>query len=87
MILEQISRDRNAGRVIHVVSTTDNVPIRIGRGHDTEIRISDISVSRLHATIRQNRTGFYIDDNDSKFGTLLQIKKPIFLKDADPVTI
>ena len=46
MILESISRDRSSSRSVHVVSAIENVPVKIGRGHDTDIRISDISVSR-----------------------------------------
>jgi pSer/pThr/pTyr-binding forkhead associated (FHA) protein len=52
-----------------------NVPeggIKLGRGHDCEIRITDISVSRNHALIKFNGTGFYIFDNKSKFGTLVK---------------
>lgn len=46
--------------------------IKIGRGHECEIRLNDISVSRNHAFIKQNIDGFYIFDNKSKFGTLLR---------------
>lgn len=46
--------------------------IKLGRGHECEIRITDISVSRNHASIRQNPDGFYIFDNKSKFGTLIR---------------
>jgi hypothetical protein len=46
--------------------------IKLGRGHECEIRITDISVSRNHANIRRNHDGFYIYDNNSKFGTLVK---------------
>jgi pSer/pThr/pTyr-binding forkhead associated (FHA) protein len=46
--------------------------IKLGRGHECEIRISDISVSRNHASIKLNGDGFYIYDNKSKFGTLVR---------------
>ena len=46
--------------------------IRLGRGHDTDVRIHDISVSRLHAHIKRGDHGrYYIEDNNSKFGTLV----------------
>jgi predicted component of type VI protein secretion system len=57
------------------VMMIQNVPeagIKLGRGHDCEIRITDISVSRNHALIKFNGTGFYIFDNKSKFGTLVK---------------
>lgn len=46
--------------------------IKLGRGHECEIRITDISVSRNHALIKHNYDGFYIFDNKSKFGTLVR---------------
>ena len=51
--------------------------IKIGRGHDADIRVTDISVSRFHAKINRSDDGhFYLEDNRSKFGTLIQIRKP-----------
>mgnify|MGYP000964050916 CR=1 FL=1 len=52
-----------------------NVPqdgIKLGRGHDCEIRITDISVSRNHAVIKFHAGAFYVFDNKSKFGTLVK---------------
>ena len=52
-----------------------NVPeggIKLGRGHDCEIRITDISVSRNHALIKNIGNNFFIFDNKSKFGTLVK---------------
>jgi len=43
----------------------------LGRGNDTDIRITDITVSRLHAKIRKEKDGFYLEDNESKFGSLV----------------
>jgi pSer/pThr/pTyr-binding forkhead associated (FHA) protein len=34
-----------------MIMTKDDTPIKIGRGHECEIRITDISVSRKHAEI------------------------------------
>ena len=46
--------------------------IKVGRGHDSEVRITDISVSRCHALIKRSLKGDYIlEDNSSKFGTLV----------------
>ena len=41
----------------------------MGRGHYCELRVSDISVSRFHAYIKNINYKFYIFDNNSKFGT------------------
>jgi len=52
IILEALCRDRNSSRGIHVISMSLKNSIRLGRGHDSDVRISDISVSRCHALIR-----------------------------------
>ena len=63
---------------LHVVSFNDDATansVRIGRGVENDLRLTDISVSRIHAMIRKDpRDGsFYIEDNASKFGTLIQV--------------
>ncbi len=78
MVLESISS--NTSKVIHVVNLSAINEIRLGRGHDCDVRITDISVSRLHSYIRKHPNGFfYLEDNNSKFGTLALIKTPIQL--------
>ena len=42
------------------------------------MRITDISVSRYHTLIKLNKFGeVTITDNQSKFGTLVQLSEPI----------
>lgn len=54
--------------------------IRVGRGHDSEVRITDISVSRLHSIIKRSFKGDYLlEDNSSKFGTLVLVRKPLLM--------
>jgi len=43
----------------------------IGRGSNTQLRLRDASVSRLHATIIRTRRGIYIRDEGSSLGTYL----------------
>ena len=47
--------------------------IKVGRGHETDIRVTDISVSRFHARINRSLTTgeYFVEDNKSKFGTLV----------------
>ena len=60
----------------------------MGRGHDADIRITDISVSRSHASIRYEKDSFFIEDNNSKFGTLVLVKAPIPLtKDISSLAV
>jgi pSer/pThr/pTyr-binding forkhead associated (FHA) protein len=54
--------------------------IKVGRGHDAHVRITDISVSRCHAYFKKTTKGdFVLEDNSSKFGTLVQMRKPYML--------
>jgi len=81
-VLESVSN--NTSKVIHVVNFAETEEIKIGRGHDADVRITDISVSRLHAVVRKNSKGyFYLVDNNSKFGTLALVKNPIPLSFND----
>lgn len=72
IVLESVSS--NVSKVVHVINMGHTEEVKMGRGHDTDVRITDISVSRLHAYIRKSFKGFYyLEDNASKFGTLALI--------------
>ena len=76
--------------MIHVLIATDQKKeFRMGRGHESEVRVNDISVSRLHAIIKFKENGFYVQDNNSKFGTLSLVrgKLPMELDKAFAVQI
>jgi hypothetical protein len=47
---------------------------KLGRGHESDLRINDISVSRCHAKIKLENGKFMLEDNQSKFGTLVLVK-------------
>ena len=44
-------------RIVHVINMKDRDHIRVGRGHDADIRVTDISVSRFHARINRDPSG------------------------------
>jgi len=68
-------------RIVHVIQMKEKNFIKVGRGHDAEIRVTDISVSRFHAKINRSYLGeYYVEDNHSKFGTLVQLRKPFLLE-------
>ena len=65
-----------------MINFTEVEEIKIGRGHDTDVRVTDISVSRLHSYIKKSNKGFfYLEDNNSKFGTLALIKRPTLIEE------
>ncbi|KAL4439591.1 hypothetical protein ABPG74_003993 [Tetrahymena malaccensis] len=81
--MEILSKDKNICKGIHVITLSQKNQIRLGRGHDSDIRISDISVSRCHAILSYDQGIFTIEDNNSKFGTLALIKDPIQLNNQN----
>ncbi|CAD8093378.1 unnamed protein product [Paramecium sonneborni] len=74
--LEILSRERNKSKGTHIISFAQKQYIKLGRGHDSDVRITDISVSRCHALIKFMNSGFVIEDQQSKFGTLVLLKNP-----------
>ena len=87
IILESINSGVDSGKTINVISFQDKKNIRLGRGHDSDIRLSDISVSRNHANIKLTSSGLFLDDVSSKFGTLVRIKKPIAMNPGTKISI
>lgn len=60
---------------------------KLGRGHESEVRINDISVSRCHAIIKCRKDGFYIEDNLSKFGTIVLLKNTLRLAEDHTMAV
>jgi pSer/pThr/pTyr-binding forkhead associated (FHA) protein len=55
MVLESVTLQNI--RIIHVIDMSSKKNIKVGRGHDADIRVTDISVSRFHASINRNERG------------------------------
>lgn len=83
IVLESLNQMKENCNIksIHVITLTDD-PITIGRGHESDVRINDISVSRSHATLKYDSTTgkLLLKDLKSKFGTLVLLKRPIEIK-------
>eukprot|EP00347_Sterkiella_histriomuscorum_P004352 403360777 len=79
MIIESVTN--TTSRTIHVINFSQKRKVRVGRGQNAEVRITDISVSRFHTLIKLNKKGeVIIQDNQSKFGTLVQLVEPLPVK-------
>jgi len=73
--MESLPLEKNTSRTIHVLNFSPEKPtFNMGRGHESEVRVNDISVSRCHAILKYKPDGIYIEDNRSKFGTLVLLK-------------
>lgn len=78
LLLEGISKDKGDPRAIYLIIPGKlNESYKLGRGHEADIKMSDISVSRSHAVIRCTKEGFTIRNNNAKFGTLLHTKRKV----------
>jgi len=82
LLLERVfhekSKEQKQGKAIILVGVDEEkYKITIGRGAECDVREADISVSRLHATIRVDEDGFWINDNSSKYGTLVLMRDNI----------
>jgi len=88
IVLENMVRDsqQHACRGLHVISLAEKV-LKLGRGHESDVRIADVSISRCHAMIRFHQGHFQLEDNNSKFGTLVAMKKPRLLEPGQGVSI
>lgn len=78
IVLENLVREsqQHNNRGLHVISLAEKKLLKLGRGHESDVRIADVSISRCHATIRYTSGSFILEDHSSKFGTLVVIKKP-----------
>ena len=80
--------DKNTSRNIHMLTVTAaKSEFKLGRGHESDVRINDISVRRCHAIIKCKKDGFYIEDNLSKFGTIVLLKDKMRLHEDHTMAI
>ncbi|EER17525.1 membrane associated RING finger, putative [Perkinsus marinus ATCC 50983] len=72
-------------RGVYVISLAGKKMLRLGRGHESDVRIADVSISRWHATVSFTEDGrFVLEDHNSKFGTLVALRRPRVIEAAPP---
>jgi hypothetical protein len=87
IILESFKRENSMNRGVHLIKFLDTSPVIIGRGNESDVRIShDISVSRCHASIKLVKDGLLLQDQGSKFGSLVQ-RSMLMISPGDSITI
>lgn len=73
--IEVLSRMKGYAREVYLLfPSKGRTAFKLGRGHESDIKLSDISVSRTHAVINATPEGYVLEDNASKFGTLLLLQ-------------
>ena len=75
IILEGIQNSKNTNNVhIKIKFGCSRETISLGRGHETDIRLEDVSISRKHCFFHKTGSGFEILNNKAKFGTLVKLE-------------
>lgn len=84
MLIQSLNDDKNNYRNSFVIKPNNmKNQFTIGRGHNMDLRMNDISVSRAHASIIFNGFNFELQDLGSKFGSLVLVRD--YLK-IDPLS-
>ena len=73
-VFESIRADKNKNKYIHIVSLDNRKCINIGRSSECEFSIPELSISRFHTLIHKRKGELYLEDNKSKFGTLILVQ-------------
>ena len=76
LTLESLTLDKQKNKFIYVISLEKNRKLKVGRGHESNVLLSDISVSRIHCYMVVENHKVFLEDNDSKFGTLILVQAP-----------
>jgi len=86
LVIESVTN--SSSKTIHVINFGLASTVKVGRGSQCEVRITDVSVSRHHSTLElvsqinsegKQEMHLIVSDEQSKFGTLVFIRKPIKL--------
>lgn len=90
IILEALNSEeilKKNTKIVHIIDFKKLSTLTVGRGHDNKVRITDISISRLHCKFKVKGKDIYIEDHGSKFGTLVSYKRPLNLNEWEPNTL
>ena len=81
ILLESLPRGNRREKHKHsyYASLAGRSSFKIGRAAECDLRIDDISVSRVHSYLTIAGRNFFLHDNESKFGTLVQLLRPLSL--------
>jgi hypothetical protein len=87
VVLEEYSLETMSKKGLHLICLKEGQHVIIGRSQESDLKISDITVSRKHCFVTLLKNRFYLNDNHSKFGTLLQMKKNFIVQPGHPLSL
>ena len=79
IILETLSNDKKENKFLYVIHMTANTKLLMGRSTECDIKMTDISISRVHAHLENINGEIYFTDNSSKFGTLMKLQTELLI--------
>ena len=88
IIFESIRVGRDKTKSYHVVTFDDRDFINIGRANECELSLAELSVSRFHSMIHKDNGQAFLEDNTSKFGTLVLVQnKNMIINEETPLRL
>ena len=88
IIFESMKVGKDKTKHYHVVTFDDRDFINIGRANECELSIAELSVSRFHCMIHKENGNIFLEDNTSKFGTLVLIQnKNMIMNEFTPLRL
>jgi hypothetical protein len=87
LMLETFTKDKTETKYLYLIHFNDKTTLRLGRSNESDVRLSDISISRNHATLKVVNDSIYLDDCNSKFGTLTQTCNKLTVIPGKPLSL
>ena len=88
IVLESMRADKHRAKFIHIISFDTKDSINLGRANECELSIAELSVSRYHCIIHKDDGDVFIEDNSSKFGTLILVQNNnLIISDSLPLNL
>ena len=88
IIFESMRVGKDKSTYYHVINFDDKDFINIGRANECELSLPELSVSRFHCLIHKDNGQLFLEDNTSKFGTLILVQnKNMIINDVMPLKL
>ena len=77
IVIESLILDKKNNKFLYVANLENqNINLKLGRGKDSDLLLTDVSVSRVHCFLIKEKNKIFLEDNNSKFGTLILTQCP-----------
>lgn len=77
----------NDAKYFYIIKFDHKTTITVGRSNNSDIKMSDPSISRNHSVMILDSNKFYLQDLNSKFGTMIELKRNILFLPNKPFSV